>query len=326
MRHTVDRAYTAGSAVVVDRSAPSHCLGVRFAHRIDRRKPMTRARSFTLGSAATALCILAHLFLCPGRSGAADLITLSPSTKIVIKGPVPFTIHKQGLQPPASTPTAFASVILLTGGDGVLALDAQGRVTKQGGNFLTRSAYRFMNNGVNVAILDAPGSLNGKRLSESHARYVASAILATRKLWPKTGIWLVGTSNGAVSAFNLAARTAANAVPPTLPFPDRPDGVVLASPIVQGGSETVLGTTPPYMTAQLKIPVAVVSHTSDPCPASDSTLASDFATALLSPRKKFYPVTGAMPAAAQAPCDAFSYHWFHGIEDAVVQIIVDFIK
>jgi hypothetical protein len=42
-------------------------------------------------------------------------------------------------------------------------------------------------------------------------------------------------------------------------------------------------------------------------------------------RQGFFAVTGAMPAAAELACDAFSYHGFHGVEDAVVQIIATFI-
>jgi hypothetical protein len=74
------------------------------------------------------------------------------------------------------------------------------------------------------------------------------------------------------------------------------------------------------------MPVAVVSHTADPCTASDSTLAQQFEVALISPRKNFFPVTGAMPAAATSECDAFSFHGFHGIEDAVIQIIATFMQ
>jgi hypothetical protein len=284
---------------------------------------MTRVRCFRL----IPILFLA-LVLFSGDAIAAELITLTPSSTIITKGPVSFTIAPQALVPPTATPAAFASVVLLTGGDGVLGLDAQGRITQQGGNFLIRSAYRFLNVGMNVAILNARSSLtNAARLYDSHAMYVASAVAVARKRWAKTGgsVWLVGTSNGTISAFNLAALTASNAPAPLIAYPDRPDGVVLTSPIVQGGGSTVLTTTPLYNIARLTIPVAVVSHSADPCTASDSTLSQQFETGLMSPRKNFFPVTGALPAAAELGCDAFSYHGFHGVEDAVVQIIAAFI-
>jgi hypothetical protein len=261
---------------------------------------------------------------------AAELIRLKPSALIITKGPVTFKIFPQALVPSVSTPTPRASVVLLPGGNGVLGLDAQGKIIQGEGNFLVRSAYRFMNAGLNVAILNARSSLtDAARLSFGDAMYVASAIAVARKPWIKGGsggnVWLVATSDSTISAFNLSARMAINAPPPPVAFPDRPDGVVLTSPIVQGTS-TVLITTPLYTIAQLTVPVAVVSHTADPCTASHSTAARQFEAALTSPRKDFFPVTGALPAAGMSQCDAFSFHGFHGIEDAVVQIIATFIQ
>ena len=54
-------------------------------------------------------------------------------------------------------------------------------------------------------------------------------------------------------------------------------------------------------------------------------LSKKFYKAIISPKKEFFPVKGAMPAAAQHECDAFSYHGFHGVEDIVVKKIADFI-
>jgi hypothetical protein len=286
---------------------------------------MTRMR----GCRLRGILCLALAVSFSSECSAAELITLTRSSLIVTKGPVDLKIFPQALVPPTSTPHPSASVVLLTGSDGVLNLDAQGKIRQGEGNFLIRSAYRFLNAGLNVAILNARSSLNNAaRLSVGDAMYVASAVATARKRWAKAGgsVWLVGTSNGTISVFNLAARTATNAPPPLVAFPDRPDGIVLASPIVQGGSYTVLTTTPLYNVAQLTMPVAVVSHTADPCTASDSTLAQQFEVALISPRKNFFPVTGAMPAAATSECDAFSFHGFHGIEDAVIQIIATFMQ
>jgi len=116
---------------------------------------------------------------------------------------------------------------------------------------------------MNVAILNARSSLtNAARLYDSHAMYVASAVAAARKRWTKRGgrVWLVGTSNGTISAFNLAARTASNAPVPLIAYPDRSHGVVLASPILEDGGSGVLTTTPLYNMAQLTIAVAVISY------------------------------------------------------------------
>lgn len=275
----------------------------------------TRARFFMSSAITLSLCALAALTALPGRPLAAELATIRSNFTFVAHTP----------NPAKATPTATASVILLAGGNGVLNLDpASGEVEALGGNFLIRSAFRFMKVGLNVAMLDAPGPLNGMRLSVAHAQYVAQAVAVVRANWPKQKVWLAGTSNGTISAFNLAARGASNAPPLTLA--DFPDGIVLTSPIVQNAAETVLGTTPPVAAAKLKIPVLVVSHAGDPCVPSDFTQSQKFYNAIVSPKKAFFAVKGAMPAAAQAVCNAFSYHGFHGVEDTVAKKIADFIK
>ena len=275
---------------------------------------LTRALFFMFRATTLALCALAGLMASPRHASAAELATIRWD----------FTFVTHTLNPPTATPAANASILLLAGGNGVLALDASGKVTALQGNFLIRSAYRFMNVGLNVAMLDFKGSQNGKRLSASHAQYVAKAVSVVRAKWPnQKQVWVAGTSNGTISAFSLAARGALNA--PPLALADFPDGIVLASPIVKSAGETVWGTTPPVAMAKLKIPVLVVSHVSDPCVASDFDLSKKFYDAIISPKKEFFPVKGAMPAAAQAVCDAFSYHGFHGVEEAVVKKVADFI-
>ena len=275
---------------------------------------LTRALFFMFWATTLSLCALASLMASPRHASAAELITIRSN----------FTFVTHTLNPPTATPPATASVLLLAGGNGVLKLDlSSGQVEALQGNFLIRSAYQFMNVGLNVAMLDAPGPYM-TRLSASHAQYVAKAVAVTRKNWPKQKqVWLVGTSNGTISAFSLAARGALNA--PPLALADFPDGIVLASPIVKSAGETVWGTTPPVAKAKLKIPVLVVSHASDPCINSDFDLSKNFYDAIISPKKEFFPVKGAMPAAAQWECDAFSYHGFHGVEEAVVKKVADFI-
>ena len=70
----------------------------------------------------------------------------------------------------------FASVVLLTGGNGVLNLNAAGDIRDSQGNFLIRSARRFLNARLNVAMLDAepafaaPNGLTNQRLTPGARR------------------------------------------------------------------------------------------------------------------------------------------------------------
>jgi hypothetical protein len=120
------------------------------------------------------LC-LALTFPFSWASIAAELITLTPSSLIFTKGPVTFKIFPQALVPSVSAPTARASIVMLTGTNGVLGLNAQGEITQGEGNFLVCSAYRLMNAGLNVAILSARSSLtDAARLSFGDAMYGGS--------------------------------------------------------------------------------------------------------------------------------------------------------
>ena len=145
---------------------------------------------------------------------------------------------------------ARGSVILLAGGNGVLDLiqtgGQAGDIRDLQGNFLIRSARRFLNARYNVAMLDAapafpdPDGLNNQRLTQAHADHIGAVIGVVRARWPNKPVWLVGTSNGTLSAVNAAARlTGANL----------PTGIVLTSAITASSTSpdetgTVLAANP----------------------------------------------------------------------------------
>src|SRR5262250_1899897 len=57
---------------------------------------------------------------------------------------------------------ARASVVLMSGGNGLLSLDATGTITDSTGNFLIRSADLFLRHGLNVMMADTtPAHPNG---------------------------------------------------------------------------------------------------------------------------------------------------------------------
>jgi hypothetical protein len=76
------------------------------------------------------------------------------------------------------------------------------------GNFLIRSADLFLREGLNVMMADtAPAHPNGIgltfRLSSMHAAELQGFIHAAITRWGKP-VWVVGTSNGSVSAVTAA--------------------------------------------------------------------------------------------------------------------------
>jgi hypothetical protein len=203
-----------------------------------------------------------------------------------------------------TAPSAVASAILFAGGNGVVA--------GLRNNFLLRVAGRFSAQGINVAVLDAPSDHAGGmapqfRQSSQHAEDIAgvAVMLKRRAALP---IWLVGTSNGSISAANGAARIG----PPALA------SVVLTSSVWLGGMAAVA-------LEQIKLPVLVVHNHDDGCrgsPFGDTAIAMARMTQARS--KDLLAVSGG--SLRSGPCQALSPHGYYGIEDQVVPAIIAWIK
>ena len=113
-----------------------------------------------------------------------------------------------------------ASVILFTGGNGVVGITPAG--IQRGGNFLVHSRFLFAGHDLLVAVVDPPTdrpTLDGFRTSLGHALDIKGVIAHLRSLAP-VPVWLVGTSYGSVSAVKVADWLA---------DAGGPDGLVLTS-------------------------------------------------------------------------------------------------
>src|SRR5258708_23235253 len=150
-------------------------------------KPFTKS-VFIFGAS------LAFAFCNPtARAADAEAVTVDTT----------FTVFTPPVRLERPTREARASVILMTGGDGLLSLDATGTIINSTGNFLIRSADLFLRFGLNVMMADAapahPGGLNQTtRLSATHAAELQGFINAALNRWGKP-VWVVGTSNGSIS-------------------------------------------------------------------------------------------------------------------------------
>src|SRR5215510_3088589 len=227
---------------------------------------------------------------------------------------------------------ARGSVILLAGGNGVLDLiqtgGQAGDIRDLQGNFLIRSARRFLNARYNVAMLDAapafpgPDGLNNQRLTQAHADHIGAVIGVVRVRWPNKPVWLIGTSNGTLSAVNAAARLTGSALP---------TGVVLTSSITASGTPpdetgTVLAANPGL--ANITVSTLVAWHAQDECPLSASAFAQavfNGLTGLPAVKKGGFVATGGSPNIAVPRCSAFHRHGFNGAEASVLTAIVGFM-
>ncbi len=206
------------------------------------------------------------------------------------------------------------AAILYAGGHGGLQLDASGGFGWGAGNFLVRTRTMFVNNGIAVAVIDAPSDrqsppyLNGFRVSREHADD-ARAVIAWLKAQLHVPVWLVGTSRGTQSVASIAIALAGGG---------GPDGIVLTSTILRDnkGGDPVTNMD----LASLRIPVLVVHHEKDACklcPVSETdTLMKKLNQ---SPKADLMIVSGG--TSRGDPCEAFAYHGFNGVEGSVVDAI-----
>jgi alpha/beta superfamily hydrolase len=202
---------------------------------------------------------------------------------------------------PAANPVR--SVILFPGGDGVLAHVRN--------NFVLRVADRFVQQGISVAIADAPSDTSALlppfRAGAVHAADM-DAVIGFLRQRAAVPVWLVGTSNGTISAASVAARLG----------PSRVSGVVLTS--------TVWPKLEKVMTLDaVQVPTMVVHNRLDGC--RESPFADvDAGMAALGHAKVKELLVVAGGVSTSGPCEAMSPHGYLAIEDEVVPPIITWIK
>ncbi len=209
---------------------------------------------------------------------------------------------------------ALASVILFAGGNGILALSPTG-IGSLGGNFLVRNRQRFADEGLLVAVVDAPSDYARGPDFRTTAGHVEDmkAVIAELRTIADVPVWLVGTSRGTMSAANVAARLTAAA---------GADGLVLTSTILTGGRESIYDVK----LSAIRVPTLVVHHRYDSCKATPCGAVSGLMAKLPNaPRRELLTFDGG-DSPRSAPCEALSRHGYFGIDREVVKAIADWIK
>jgi pimeloyl-ACP methyl ester carboxylesterase len=196
-----------------------------------------------------------------------------------------------------------ASAVLFPGGKGILAMG--------GTNFLVRIAPALVAGGFNVALADAPSDrragMDPSFRASAETGADIGAIVAFLKSKADLPVWLVGTSNGSVSAANGAARIG----------PPRIAGAVLTSSVWSGGMSFV-------PIAQIAVPVLVIHNEGDRCPSAPFAGAQQAMAQLQrAPVKEFIKFKS--NAIESAPCEPLAPHGYLGIENQVVPVMVDWM-
>ncbi len=208
-------------------------------------------------------------------------------------------------------PEPKAAVVLLAGGHGGLQIFPNGSMKWGDGNFLVRTRQLFADQGLMVAVVDAPSDrqsapfLGGFRQSPEHAADL-KAVIAWLRENSKAPVWLIGTSRGTQSTAYVATQ---------LSGADGPDGVVLSSTILTDDKSRPVPALP---LGKLRIPVLVVHHEQDGCSlCSFSEVPALMAKLSNTPRKQLLAFKGGRSVGD--PCEAQAYHGFNGLESEVVQ-------
>ena len=239
---------------------------------------------------AAAACIIA----CVVAAGAGAEETVVVPTR-------PGVTDELILVPATGAPRAIA--VLFPGGNGT--------VGRRSENFLVRTRADLAQHGLVVAVVNVPSDHSGGidpnfRASEEAAQDIA-AIVAEMKRRNHLPVWLVGTSNGSISAANGAARIG----------PPQVAGAVLTSSVWSGGMSNVA-------LEKIAVPVLVVHNRNDRCPAANFAGAEmGLARLVAAPAKELVPVSST--AATSQPCEALAPHGYLGIEAQVVGIMADWI-
>jgi pimeloyl-ACP methyl ester carboxylesterase len=207
-------------------------------------------------------------------------------------------------------PQARATVILLAGGDGIVAIDESGN--SRNNNFLVRTRGLWLQYGINAMVLGSPNghSLFGQRHLPAYAAALGVAVDFARSR-SNVPVWLVGTSMGSIAAANGAAHLGGKVA-----------GVVLTSSVTKPNrfGEIVADSEP----GLIAVPALVVSNSGDLCSSSRPGDAANLLASMpRSPRKEVIVVQSSQ--LQSDPCEALSPHGYLGIEADVVKRMAEWI-
>ena len=215
------------------------------------------------------------------------------------------------------------AIILFAGGGGVIFLDEWNEKGAKGDpstNFLVRTRKLFADNGLLVAVPDAPSDLvysyglDHHRMEQGHVQDIREIIRYLRR-FTQGPVYLVGTSRGTESATSLASRMR----------PDELGGIVLTSTVTRP-TRSLRGDVFDAKLENIRVPVLISSHMDDACyvtPSEDSPRIKSKLTAAPSVEIKIYRGGGSYRGSV---CGPLAAHGFRGIESRVVADIAAWIK
>jgi pimeloyl-ACP methyl ester carboxylesterase len=218
---------------------------------------------------------------------------------------------------------AKAVVVLFQGGGGSIGVNGskdKGWIQRDKA-FLSGGADRFSKNGLVVAVVDAPsdrGDLNGGfRNSVEHNLDIKKLVEFLKSDNPNLPVWLIGTSNGSLTA--AGAAVALNESPVF--------GIVLTSTVTEKHSWSMgqKFVHPVYRAdlTKVTVPVLIVHHKNDRCKHSPFQPV-DALTKAFPNSKKVELISVEGGSDNSDPCNG-GYHQFLGQEQEITDLIAKWI-
>ena len=212
---------------------------------------------------------------------------------------------------------AFACAILLAGGPGVLGIsEVDGEVRyRRDINFLVRSRTAFAAHGLIVAVVVAPSDRSGDNGMLHGFRCSAEHVADLEHLHDISGlpVWLAGTSRGTESAAHAAICGRAGI-----------GGLVLTSSVAVTDANGTSLTEMPL--GAIAVPTQVLAHRDDACPVTPPRGAEEIAVKLTGAPKVDLGFFSGGAEPESGPCDPLCPHGFFGIEPAVIDRTVTFMR
>lgn len=219
----------------------------------------------------------------------------------------------------------LGAVILIAGGSGRLDIEPDGRIAMLSGNQLVRTRSQYTAQGFATAVPDIAEDLKvGKTGVRDRYRWGAEqaadlGILIDHLRRTAAKVYLVGTSRGALSVANAAAR---------LERSRKPDAIVITSGMLmhktpeQPSVERNVGSLP-----AITMPALLVANEDDACAYTPASAAIPFKALLTaSPRVDVVMLRGGNPDRKGMECEAAGYHGFSGLDAQVVRTVTDWLK
>ena len=204
-------------------------------------------------------------------------------------------------------------IVMFPGGTGEIDIEESGQI-KSAKNFVVRSDDLWRDRGYGIVLVDALDhqSMRGQRSSAAYAE-VTKRIIEFAHSQANVPVWVLGTSQGSIAAMNAASHAGGTQL----------TGLILTESVsIPGGShETVFDAHPD----DVRVPSLVVANVDDRCKVAPPTMAQSIAQSISHAPTTVLTVSGGTQR-TQDDCGSLTPHGYYGIEEKVVDGIVDWMQ